>query len=316
MPKSMKKSNLLILLFFSGWNACNTKVVAVDIIIYNNDTLYIEKYFNELIQKKIQKQPDFKSYRSIRKNDNYCAFWEIKDDKMYLIKVTNNESFSWDKLKYPDTLDLKKAFGKKYKSGKVSFNLKNKIIYVHKRFVLRQHWQWPPTYIEDYLLEFKNNILFKIDTITNYRDEKFKLNRYSYFQLREQLFEFVSDSIIVNSEIIKTKKIRFNFFVEINNIGTVDTLGVSNIYDISLQDSVFEIDSSTNLIQLDVINRILVNTIWDEVRGVGNERVNFEFEYDFATNTVSNPRVIEYFENNKINELARLPWFIRRVYSN
>src|SRR5690606_2407983 len=111
---------------------------------------------------KIQIQPSFKRNENPRRENSYTAYWMIDKNQLYLVKVTNRPSNDWSKLGVNDTLNLKKAFGHKYKNGKVSLRLKNNTIYLHKQFQLRQYWGWFPTYLEDYTLEFKKNSIFRV----------------------------------------------------------------------------------------------------------------------------------------------------------
>jgi hypothetical protein len=287
-----------------------------DIAFYNNDTLLIDKEFSNIILKKINNQPLF----IIRNNpvtvNYYTAYWQINESGISLIKVTNQNTFNWKKLNQSDTLDLKKAFGKRYKDGKVSFKSNNLTVYLHKPFILRKSWGWFPTYLEDYTVRFKENRLIDFDTLINYKNDSLRLNRYSRVQLDENVFNLITNSITINTNVLKAKRIEFSVTVKINNDGIFDTLELSQIQVTDFSDSVFNYEFADSVIQVENITEILKQTLWDEMNNTNIDEAVVSYEFDFIEMKLTHLGFTEYLEREKKYLDESLPWFIRDIYEN
>jgi hypothetical protein len=308
---------LIILISFISTFALATKVLPeCDIVFYKNDTLLIDKEFSNIILKKINKQPEFKFRNNPVMVNYYTAYWQINESGISLIKVTNQNTFDWKKLNQSDTLDLKKAFGKRYKDGKVSFKSNNLTLYLHKPFILRSYWSGFPTYLEDYTVRFKENRLIDFDTLMNYKNDSLRLNRYSRVQLDENVFNLITNSITVNTNVLKAKRIEFSVTVKINNDGIFDSLELSQIQVTDFSDSVFYHEFADSIIQVEKITKILKQTFWDETNNTNNDESVVSYEFDFVEMKLTHERFTEYLIREKKYLEESLPWFIRGIYEN
>lgn len=293
----------------------STKVLPEsDIAFFKNDTLLIDKAFSDVILEKISLQSSFKYIYNPVKVNYYTAYWEISENDISLIKVSNQPTFNWQNLNQYDTLDLKKAFGKRYVNGKVSFKSKKMTLYLHKPYILRRDWGWFPTYIEDYTIQFKKNRLINVDTAINYKNDGFRLNRYSRVQLEETIFNLLTDSININSNLLQAKRIEFSVAVTINNAGKFDTLALSQIRVTDFKDSVYYYEHADSIIPIAKLNKIMTHVLWDEINKTNNDNAVVSYEFDFIEMKLTHERFSDYLNREKkyINET--LPWYLRDEY--
>lgn len=308
---------LIILLSFISNFALATKVLPqCDIVFYKNDTLLIDKEFSSIILKKINKQPEFKYRNNPVKVNYYTAYWQINESGISLVKVTNQNTFNWKKLNQPDTLDLKKAFGKRYKDGKVCFKSNNLTFYLHKPFILRRYWDWFPTYLEDYTVRFNENRLIDFDTMINYKNDSLRLNRYSRVQLDENVFNLITNSITVNTNVLKAKRIEFSVTVKINNLGKFDTLELSQIRVTDFSDSIFIYEFADSVIQVEKITKSLKQTLWDEMNNTNIDEAVVSYEFDFLAMKLTHERFTEYLKREKKKFEESLPYYLSDKYEN
>lgn len=313
----MKKLILTILLLFPGIAFSTTVLPSCDILFYNNDTLFIEKIHSDIILRKLKKQPTFNYRDNPVAVNRYTAYWEIENNKIYLLKITNRKSYSWEDLKQSDSLDLKKTFGNKYQDGKVAFKTKNSEFILHKPYVLRRNWAWYPTYIEDYSLVYKNNKLLQIDTIKHYVNNESRLNRYAFVQLEEMVFKLITDSLKQNLKTSNFKTLKFSVNVIINNDGSFNTVTFSNGIVTDFSGNQFEKDSVENyLLTLEPIINVLKSTLWDEIQNIKKDVVRIEYEYSFITRELTYDRFKEHLVIQKQLIDRYLPWYIRKEYKN
>lgn len=311
------RNRILILILILPTFAFSTKVLPhCDVAFYKNDTLLIDKEFSEIILQKIKKQNGFKYRENPIKVNYYTAFWKIDDNEISLIKVTNQNTLSWKSLDQADTLDLRKAFGRKYVNGKISFKSKNLTLYLHKSFIVRKNTGWFPSYLEDYAIHFKNNKIIGIDTTVNYKDNSLRLNRYSRVQLDETVFNLITTSIIIDTNVLHAKRLEFSIAITIDNAGKFDSLELSTIRVTDLSDSVYNYEFPDSIIQVELLNKILTLTLWDEMKNTNEDVAVVSYEYDCLENKLTHNRFSEYLDREKKYLKGSLPWYIIDKYEN
>lgn len=277
-----------------------------DVVFYKNDTLLIDKIFSDVILKKMKKQLNLIDCRNPLMVNCYTAYWKLNDQSISLLKVTNQTA----------SLDLQKAFGKSYQNGEVLFQPSKMTLYLHKPFILRNYWDWFPTYLEDYTLQFNKNKWISCDTSTNYKDYPTRLNRYSRVQLDETIFHLLKDSVQIIPSIIQAKRIEFSISVAIKNCGDFDTLELSSIRVTDLSDSVYQYDYSDSIIQTKNLINILNNIQFDEIYTTNKDEAMVSFEYDFLERKLTHLRFSEYLEKEQKFVFDRLPWYVEKRYHN
>lgn len=312
----MKNAILIIFGFLPFVAFSSHEFLKNDVVFYKNDTLYVGKIFSEKILCKIKHQKSFKDDYGQIKANHYTAFWKIENNQLYLVKVTNYQYFGWDRLSKNDTLDLKKAFGLNYKNGKVKFHLFKKTIFAHQYFVLRQPWNWVPTFLEDYTIYFKKGRLATIDTTVNYINDPTRLNRYSHMQMDGQLIKLLSGSIKFSYEIPYSKQINFQLLITINNDGTFKKLEIGKVRVTNLTDYIYTYDSPKTLIETKPLIEILKNTVWDQMNHTMEDVAYLEFVYDTATKKITTPEYDNYVSVFMQSELKRMPGFLKEIYDN
>ncbi len=313
----MKNCSIFLFVFLS-FTAFSTKVLpSCDILFFQKDTLFLNKIFVDKILNKIKKQTKFKINQNPREENQYKAYWELTDGKLYLLKVTNRTSDSWGELGITDTLDLKKSFGNKYNNGKVAFNMKNLTIYLHKRYKLRLEWNWYPTYLEDYTFHFKNNLLFELDTVRNYFDNPKHLNRYSHFQFEFQLYQIMIRTMKLKSLKDEVRTLRFKTEISISNDGSFESIDFSNYQLMDVDSTIIPINfvSFSEFFDKDEIEKVLISSKWDMIKRTNNDKAIFEFEYDAETKKFLSPRFIENLDRKIQRDIESLPWYILEKYN-
>lgn len=316
MHYPIRNSILFLILILPTFALSTKELPHCDIAFYKNDTLLIDKEFSDLILKKIKNQQGFKYRENPLMVNSYTAFWKIEDNEISLIKITNQNTLNWKSLNQSDTLDLRKAFGRKYVNGKVSFKPKNLTLYLHKSFVVRKNTSWFPTYLEDYAIHFKNNKVIGIDTTVNYKDDSLRLNRYSRVQLDETIFNLITNSIIVNTDLLSAKRIEFSIAVTIDSAGKFDSLELSQIRVIDFSDSVYNYEYADSIFQLELLNNILTQTVWDEMVNTNEDVAVISYEFDFLDKKLTHYKFNEYLEREKKYLKESLPWYIKNKYEN
>jgi hypothetical protein len=310
----MKTLILFILGFLPFLALSSHEVLNNDVLFYNNDTLYVSKIFSEKILRKIKHQKNFKDDSGQIKANHYTAFWKIENNQLYLIKVTNYQYFGWDRLSKNDTLDLKKAFGLNYKNGKVKFHLFKKTIFAHQYFVLRQPWNWIPTYLEDYTIYFKKGRLSTIDTTVNYINDPTRLNRYSHMQMDGQLIELLSESINIAYEIPYAKQIKFTLIVTITNDGAFKEMEIGDVKVTNMTDYTYTHHSTSDIIETKPVKELLKSVLWDKIFNTEEDKVYIQYVYDVNSKKITTPEYDNYVSVFMQSELKHLPGFLKAIY--
>ena len=285
-----------------------------DVVFYKNDTLYVGKIFSEKILRKIKHQKSFKDDSGQIKANHYTAFWKIENDQLYLVKVTNYKYFDWNRLSKNDTLDLKKAFGSNYKNGKVKFHLFKKTIFAHQYFVLRQPWNWVPTYLEDYSIYFKKGRLATIDTTVNYINDPTRLNRYKRFQLQGSVINLLSGSINIAYEIPYAKQIKFTLIISITNDGAFKEMEIGDVKVTNMTDYTYSHSSTSDIIETKPIKELLKSVLWDKMFNTEEDKVYIQYVYDTATKKITTPEYDNYVSVFMQSELKQMPGFLKAIY--
>lgn len=307
----------LFVCFFLPTFVFSSKVLPnCDVVFYKNDTLLIDKIFSDVILKKMKKQPHLMYCENPLKVNCYTAFWQISDHGISLVKVTNQNAINWKNFKQTDSLDLQKAFGKRYQNGQVLFQPSKRTFYLHKPLILRNHWGWFPTYLEDYTIQFSKNKWISCDTSANYKDDPTRLNRYSRVQLDESIFHLLKDSVQIIPSIIQAKRIEFSISVTIKNSGDFDTLELSSIRVTDLSDSVYLYVYPDSIVQTKNLFNILINIQFDEINTTNKDEAMVSFEYDFLERKLTHLRFSEYLEKEQKFVFDRLPWYVEKRYHN
>ncbi|MGM0582121.1 MAG: hypothetical protein ACQETL_15670 [Bacteroidota bacterium] len=179
----------LILLLF-GTNGFSTAQVP-DYLLYNGDTLalFSNPLKSYLEKNNIEQIPDLKGCNSTNCWRGYIAFWELRNDSLYLQRITSCH----DNCGLPtENANLSLLFDNYDGSPIFAYWVKEVLISPQGRLIQYVHMGYGSKYEREIHFDIRNGRLTDFEEIENDFENNEQIERYNYALVRDSIFYHVS----------------------------------------------------------------------------------------------------------------------------